>query len=99
VLSFGPETKASEILRQAKEAGIGLSKAYLYTIRSAGGASQGRGRKGATPEITSARVAGARARSSMSSLEAQFVDAAIDLGLSKATELLERLRSRLKDGL
>src|SRR5688500_1004133 len=45
VLSFGPETKASEILRKAKDVGIGLSKAYLYTIRSAGGASQKRGRK------------------------------------------------------
>src|SRR5690242_11811580 len=32
VLSFGPDTKASEILKKAKEAGIGLSKAYLYTI-------------------------------------------------------------------
>ncbi len=85
VLRFGPETPASEILKKAKEAGLGLSKAYLYTIRSSSGASQKRG-------------AGA-GRVSSSSLESQFIDAAIDMGLSKATELLERLRARLKQGL
>jgi hypothetical protein len=94
VLSFGPETPASEILKKAKEAGLGLSKAYLYTIRSSAGASQRRGRPAAATAS-----GGSRTRESTSSLEAQFVDAAIDMGLSKATELLERLRSRLKQGL
>jgi len=85
VLRFGPETPASEILKKAKEAGLGLSKAYLYTIRSSSGASQKRG--------------GGGGRTSSSSLESQFIDAAIDMGLSKASELLERLRARLKQGL
>jgi hypothetical protein len=101
VLSFGPDTKASEILKKAKDAGIGLSKAYLYTIRSAGGASQKRGRKpGAVsaPALSSGRAAGrGRASGAASGLEAQFIDAAIDLGLSKAGDLLQRLRARLKD--
>ena len=104
VLSFGPETKASEILRKAKDAGIGLSKAYLYTIRSAGGASQKRGRKpGVASGIqvaSSMKASAGRGRASSasaSSLEAQFIDAAIDLGLSKAGDLLQRLRARLKD--
>ncbi len=92
VLSFGPETPASEILRKAKEAGIGLSKAYLYTIRSSGGASQKRGRP---PAAGNGRVAARRVRGG-DSLETQFVDAAIDMGLAKATELLDRLRTRLK---
>jgi hypothetical protein len=86
VLRFGPETPASEILRKAKEAGLGLSKAYLYTIRSSSGASQKRG-------------GGSSGRASTSSLENQFIDAAIDMGLAKASELLERLRARLKQGL
>jgi len=94
VLSFGPETAASEILRKAKEAGIGLSKAYLYTIRSSGGASQKRGGRTAG--------AGADAKSSLrrvrgsSPNETAFIEAAIDMGLSKATALLEQLRSRVK---
>lgn len=96
VLSFGPETPASEILRKAKEAGIGLSKAYLYTIRSSGGASQRRGRGPGAPAAAENKVAARRVRGA-SSLESQFVDAAIDLGLARATELLERLRSRVKD--
>ena len=94
VLSFGPDTKASEILRKAKEAGIGLSKAYLYTIRSAGGASQKRGRRGAGAP---AKSGAARARGGFASHEAAFIESAIDMGLSKAADLLDRLRARLKD--
>jgi hypothetical protein len=94
VLSFGPDTKASEILRKAKEAGIGLSKAYLYTIRSAGGASQKRGRRGAGAPVKSGA---ARARGGFASHEAAFIESAIDMGLSKAADLLDRLRARLKD--
>jgi hypothetical protein len=97
VLSFGPEVKASEILRQAKEAGIGLSKAYLYTIRSSGGASVRRG--ASAPASKGQASAFARVKSGVTALEAQFIDAAIDMGLSKAGDLLERLRSRLKTGL
>jgi hypothetical protein len=97
VLSFGPEVKASEILRQAKDAGIGLSKAYLYTIRSSGGASVRRGP--AAPASKGQATAFARVKSGVTALEAQFIDAAIDMGLSKASDLLERLRSRLKTGL
>lgn len=93
VLSFGAETPASEILRKAKEAGIGLSKAYLYTIRSSGGASQKRGGRAAPARNGRAPV---RRGGRGDALETQFVDAAIDLGLAKATELLDSLRSRLK---
>jgi hypothetical protein len=95
VLSFGPDTKASEILKRAKEQGIGLSKAYLYTIRSAGGASQKRGRPagGARGKVASA----GRAVGSFANHETQFVEAAIHVGLAKAGELLDRLRARLKN--
>lgn len=97
VLSFGPEVKASEILRKAKEQGIGLSKAYLYTIRSAGGASQKRGR-GTAPAASRGRAASGE-RTSFAGHEAQFVEAAIHVGLAKAADLLDRLRARLKGGL
>jgi hypothetical protein len=97
VLSFGPDTKASEILRKAKEQGIGLSKAYLYTIRSAGGSSQKRGGRVAAG---GGRVAAAvRSAGAFANHEAQFIDSAIHVGLAKASELLDRLRARLKSGL
>ncbi|MET0285618.1 MAG: hypothetical protein ABW352_14145 [Polyangiales bacterium] len=92
VLSFGADTPASDILRKAKEAGIGLSKAYLYTIRSAGGATQRRGAR----SVGDAKAALRRVRGAAVTLESQFVDAALDLGFAKATELLNRLRSRAK---
>jgi type III secretion system FlhB-like substrate exporter len=92
VLSFGSDTPASEILRKAKEAGIGLSKAYLYTIRSSGGATQRRG----TRALGEAKTALRRVRGAAASLESQFVEAALDLGFAKATELLNRLRTRAK---
>jgi hypothetical protein len=104
VLSFPPTTPASEILRKAKDSGIGLSKAYLYTIRNAAGAKPaGRGRQAAAPSRSAARAAASSAagRSAASrssgSLESQFIDAALDLGLSRASEILDRVRSRLKD--
>ena len=98
VLSFGPEVKASEILRKAKEQGIGLSKAYLYTIRSAGGASQKRGRGAGSVSAPRGRAASTD-RGSFAGHEAQFVEAAIHVGLAKASNLLDRLRARLKSGL
>lgn len=99
VLSFGADTPASEILRKAKEQGIGLSKAYLYTIRSSSGASQrrGAGRASKSSAAAEAKAALRRVRGAITSLETQFIDAAVDLGLSKATELLDRLRSRVKN--
>ena len=105
VLGFGADTAASEILRKAKEAGIGLSKAYLYTIRSAGGASQKRGaskgKAGKAAKAGKLLKADAKAalktvRGAVGKLETQFAELAIDLGLAKATELLSRLRSRAK---
>jgi type III secretion system FlhB-like substrate exporter len=99
VLGFGSDTPASEILRKAKEQGIGLSKAYLYTIRSSGGASQKRGRPAkAAPKGRAVKAAKTTARKGgrggSAALEKQFLDAAVDLGLAKATALLGRLRSR-----
>ena len=105
VLGFGSDTPASEILRKAKEQGIGLSKAYLYTIRSSGGSAQKRGRPVKAAAAGKGRASAAKAtkasfrkgsRGGANSLETQFLDAAMDLGLAKATELLSRLRTRAK---
>jgi hypothetical protein len=95
VLSFSPSTPASEILRKAKESGIGLSKAYLYTIRASAG-SKPVGRGASKAQAPAAKSGAKRGSAGGSSLESQFVNAALDLGLARAGELLERVRSRLK---
>ncbi len=46
VLSHG-NAPAAEVLKQAKKAGLSLSKAYLYTIRAEGGAKKGAAKKAA----------------------------------------------------
>jgi hypothetical protein len=94
VLSFSPSTPASEILRKAKESGLGLSKAYLYTIRASAG-TKPTGRAAKAQPMPRAPQGRARANGG-GSLESQFVEAAIDLGLARAAELLDRVRSRLK---
>lgn len=93
VLSFDVGTPAAEVLAKAKAAGISLSKAYLYTIRSGAGATRS-AKTGRT-----AKASPVRGRNANASLEAQLIDAALDMGLSRATALLERVRSKLKEGL
>ena len=44
VLSQG-NAPAAEVLKQAKKAGLSLSKAYLYTIRAEGGGKKGAAKK------------------------------------------------------
>lgn len=101
VLSFAPSTPASEILKKAKDSGIGLSKAYLYTIRNAagGGVPAKRGRKPGRPAGVTGLSAPRAAARGGSGLESQFIDAALDMGLSRAAELLDHVRARLKQGL
>jgi hypothetical protein len=97
VMSFPAGTPASDILKKAKESGIGLSKAYLYTIRGATGAKPGRkpAAAAAMPKITPKSL-GVGPKKGNASLEAQLIDAALDLGLSRATEILDKVRARLK---
>jgi hypothetical protein len=53
-----------------------------------------RGRRAAGAPVKSGA---ARARGGFASHEAAFIESAIDMGLSKAADLLDRLRARLKD--
>ncbi len=88
VLSFGSSTPAAEILAQAKARGLSLSKAYLYTIRS-----------NKAPKDKASPAPRARAAKAGHDLESQLIDAALDLGLARATQILDRVRSKLKEGL
>ncbi len=55
VLSFSASTPAAEVLKKAKQAGLGLSKAYLYTVRAEGGAKSAK--KSAKPAAAKKKVA------------------------------------------
>jgi hypothetical protein len=92
VLSFGSSTPAAEILAQAKARGLSLSKAYLYTIRSNKAPNK-------APKDKAGPAPRARAAGASRDLEAQLIDVALDLGLARATQLLDRVRSKLKEGL
>jgi hypothetical protein len=90
VLSFSPETPADEILRQAKEAGIGLSRAYLHAIRN--DLPKPRGRKVQTPPSNGVNGGWHAPPHGKRTLRL-----AVDTGLTKATRLIKRLREKLKD--
>jgi hypothetical protein len=95
VLSFPAGTPAAEILTKAKSQGIGLSKAYLYTIRSSAGV-KGTGKRGRPAGSGAGAVRVNVSGRGQSGLETQLIDAALELGLSRASELLASLRNKLK---
>jgi hypothetical protein len=78
---------ASEVVKKGKAAGMSFSDKYVYTIRSKGPKAGKRGRP---------KGSGRKARASGGAGAQQFVDLAIELGLSRAEALLARLRSAIK---
>jgi hypothetical protein len=95
VLGFPAGTPAAEILAKAKTQGIGLSKAYLYTIRSSAGV-KGTGKRGRPAGSGAGAARVSVSGRGQSALETQLIDAALELGLSRATELLASVRNKLK---
>lgn len=75
---------AREVVAAAKAKGITLSDKYVFNIRAKAKAAgkRGPGRPAGRPR----KVNGS------SSAETAFVDAALDLGLARASELLTRVR-------
>lgn len=70
---------AKEVVQRAKAAGMSLSTAYVYVLRSkAAGGSKPKGLKpGPKPK---------------GGLEHQFVNLVLDVGIARASELLGRVR-------
>jgi hypothetical protein len=76
---------AAEVIAKGKAAGMTFSDKYVYSIRSK---SPKRGRpKG---------KAGSKSKSGRGNAEEQFVDLALDLGLSRADAILGRLRTAVR---
>src|SRR4051812_30080258 len=81
VRSLPPSLPAREVIAKAKAAGLSLSSAYVYVLRSS---NKKRGAKGA--KSSSGRGPG-RPRSD-ASVEGQFFSLVLDLGLLRAEALL-----------
>ena len=96
VRSLPSSLSAAEVIAKGKAKGIKLSAAQVYTIRA------NARRKGPETETDTARVlkvaTGKGSRGRANGKEAEFVAAALDLGLARAEALIRALRARASSG-
>ena len=84
-------TPAKEVVAQAAKKGLKLSENYVYTIRSSGSKAKKAGKPGPKPGRK-----GKAGSDGMTPAEAQLRNAIADLGLVKATEILEAVKATIK---
>lgn len=89
VRSLPRDTPANDVVAQAAKKGLKLTANYVYTIRSSGSKA-----KTSKPGPKPGRRA--VASNGMTPAEAQLRDAIADLGLVKATEILESVKATIK---
>jgi len=100
VRSLAATLSASEVIARGKTKGIRLSAAQVYTIRAnarrKGPKSGGRAPRstGATGGTAAKRGGRAKSGRGVDAREAEFIAAALDLGLAKAEGLISALRSK-----
>ena len=98
VLSLPSSMAASEVIDRAKAQGMTLTTNYVYKIRSRGAAANGRMSSAPPPSSSKALrsvVRGAKSAPS-NGQEERFVALVLDVGLSRATALLDQLRDRVQ---
>lgn len=90
IRGFGNDTPAAQVVAAAKRAGVKISKAYVYRVRalrppaqSAAGAGRGRGAMGNTRTASNPRS------------ERRLTTLAIEIGLIRASALLDSVRDRM----
>jgi hypothetical protein len=85
IRGFSSDTPAAQVVDEGKKAGIRLSKEYVYRVRALAKpqAGRGSGRRGS--------VLGPGADRD----EQRFATLAMEIGLVRATALLQRVRQRL----
>jgi hypothetical protein len=100
VLSLPSSMSAKDVLSKGKAAGLKLTEAYIYSIRSKakGRAGKPAARRGRPPKAVAAAASGSMS-SSGGGLERQFLNLALDLGLSRAESLLSSLRAKVKSAI
>jgi hypothetical protein len=98
VRSLPSSLSAAEVIEKGKAKGIKLSAAQVYTIRA------NARRKGPESEPVRALRGGSRdgavakVRGRADGKEAEFIAAALDLGLARAEALIRALRARASSG-
>jgi hypothetical protein len=81
---------AKDVIEKAKAAGHKLSAAYVYVIRSKGSSSNGAGKSGA-------KLGRPRAgNGSNGTAERALINAALELGFSRARQLLDSAQARIR---
>jgi hypothetical protein len=98
VLSLPSSMAASEVIDRAKAQGMTLTTNYVYKIRSRGAAANGRASSlPPAPVVKAVRGMRRGAQSAPSNgQEERFVALVLDVGLSRATALLDQLRDRVQ---
>jgi hypothetical protein len=102
VLSLPSTMSAKDVLSKGRAAGLKLTEAYIYSIRSKakGRAGKPAARRGRPPKAVAAAASGSMSSSSSGGgLERQFLNLALDLGLSRAESLLSSLRAKVKSAI
>jgi hypothetical protein len=80
---------AADVVKKAKAAGMDISVAYVYVIRSKSKTGKG-GRRAARGAAPAGRAG---------SLERDFVNLALDLGFARAQQLLDAARNRVRQAV
>jgi hypothetical protein len=85
---------AKEVVEAAKKKGVQLTENYVYTVRSSSGTKKtAKGKPGPKP---GRKGKSAVASLEMSPAEAQLRSAIADLGLVRASEILEGVKATIK---
>ncbi|HEY0462926.1 MAG TPA: hypothetical protein VGC79_01900 [Polyangiaceae bacterium] len=92
VRSIPKGTPAKEVVALGKKKGIALSENYVYNVRSNKGSPKATKRKPGPQPGRRAKVA----VGGMSPAEVQLRDAIADLGLVRASAILETVRTTIK---
>jgi hypothetical protein len=99
VLSLPASMAASEVIDRAKVQGMTLTTNYVYKIRSRGAAAGVRPPTNGTAVVATAKLGRGR-RVAVSGVkgnqEERFVALVLDVGLSRASALLDQLRDRVQ---
>jgi hypothetical protein len=82
--SLPASTPVAEVVAAAKKAGLAISNNYVYFLRSG------------SKKKTKALGKHSPAKSNDGSVEARFVDLALDVGLARAEEMLRSLRAKVR---
>jgi hypothetical protein len=100
VLGFPQGTSAADVVAAAEAKGITLTTAHVYAIRtSAKAKAKNKGKAAKTPKAPAVKTVAQpafRAAPRTGSLEEHFVALVLDIGLARASDLLGKLKDRVR---